>query len=190
MNNTEYICHSGGCAGADITWEREGDKYNVHTISYSFYNHKQEGKNQKILTLDELQEGYNAARIANKSLGRNFDSIQYPYVKNLLARNWFQVKNSESIFAISKRFISNTIVDGGTGWAIQMAIDNNKPIYVFDQVTNAWYTYTANNIFEPIVGAVPKLTKNFAGIGTRDLKDNGLNAIVNVYTTTFSESII
>jgi hypothetical protein len=190
MKENNFICHSGGCPGADMAWETEGYKYDVYTISYSFHNHTQEGKNQKILSPKELQEGYEAAKIADKTLKRNFDSIQYPYVKNLLARNWFQVKNSESIFAISKRFISNSIVDGGTGWAIQMAIDNNKPIYVFDQVTNAWYTYTVNNIFEPIVGAVPKLTKNFAGIGTRDLMDNGLNAIVNVYTTTFAESII
>jgi len=33
------ICHSGGCPGADMEWEREGEKYGVKTIAYSFYNH-------------------------------------------------------------------------------------------------------------------------------------------------------
>jgi hypothetical protein len=188
-NNNEdhpnYICHSGGCPGSDMAWETQGYKYNVHTISYSFHNHKQEGQNQKILSPKELQEGYEAAKIADKTLKRNFDAIQYPYVKNLLARNWFQVKNADAVYAISKKFLSDSIVDGGTGWAVQMAIDNNKPVYVFDQVTNRWYKYnTNNNIFEPISEVAPLLTRNFAGIGTRDLTNDGLQAITNTYIAT------
>ena len=27
-----YICHSGGCPGADMAWETQGYKYDVHTI--------------------------------------------------------------------------------------------------------------------------------------------------------------
>lgn len=191
MINTEYICHSGGCPGADMAWETEGEKYGVKTISYSFHNHQQEGKNQKILSPKELQEGYDAAKIADKTLKRNFDVIQYPYVKNLLARNWFQVKNAEAVYAISKKFLSNNIVDGGTGWAVQMAIDSNKPIYVFDQVTNRWYKYnTNNNIFDPISSTAPILTKNFAGIGTRDLTDSGLQAIINTYIATIDYAFV
>lgn len=187
----EYICHSGGCPGADMAWETEGEKYGVKTISYSFHNHQQEGKSQKILSPKELQEGYDAAKIADKTLNRNFDVIQYPYVKNLLARNWFQVKNAEAVYAISKKFLSNNIVDGGTGWAVQMAIDNNKPVYVFDQVTNRWYKYNnGNNIFEPISYTTPLLTNNFAGIGTRDLTDSGLRAIINIYIATIDYAFV
>ena len=84
-----YICHSGGANGSDMEWENQGIEYGVETISYSFWNHKCNGRNQKILTIEELEEGYSKCRIANKSLKRNFDGIQYSYVKNLLARNWF-----------------------------------------------------------------------------------------------------
>jgi hypothetical protein len=189
MKENNFICHSGGCPGADMAWETEGYKYDVYTISYSFHNHKQEGKNQKILSPKELQEGYEAAKIADKTLKRNFDSIQYPYVKNLLARNWFQVKNAEAVYAIAKSITEN-IVEGGTGWAVQMAVDNNKPVYVFDQVTNRWYKYSSNNIFEPISSAAPKLTKNFAGIGTRDLTDDGLQAIINTYIVTIDYAFV
>lgn len=187
----DYICHSGGCPGADMGWETEGNKYQIHTISYSFHNHKQEGKNPKILSHIELQEGYEAAKIADITLRRNFDNIVYPYVKNLLARNWFQVKNSESVYAISKKFLSDGIVDGGTGWAVQMAIDNNKPVYVFDQPSKKWYKYsTTKNIFESITSAAPKLTRNFAGIGTRDLTDEGLKAIVDTYVSTIDYAFV
>jgi len=184
MNN-EYICHSGGCPGADMAWETQGYKYDVHTISYSFHNHKQEGQNQKILSPKELQEGYEAAKIADKTLNRNFDAIIYPYVKNLLARNWFQVKNADAVYAIAKKFLSNSIVDGGTGWAVQMAIDSNKPVYVFDQPSKKWYLYsTTNREFDPlpsVPSVAPVLTRNFAGIGTRELTDDGLQSIINTY---------
>ena len=178
-----YICHSGGCPGADMAWETVGYEYNVHTVSYSFYNHQCSGKNRKVLSHDELQEGYAAARLADKTLKRNFDKIQYPYVKNLLARNWFQIKNSEAIFAISRTFLSEHIVDGGTGWAVQMAIDTRKPVYVFDQASNIWFKHSINDGFVPLGNRddVPVLTEHFAGIGTREIEENGLMAIIKVY---------
>ena len=131
------------------------------------------------MTQAELLEGYAACRIANKALNRRFDDIMYPYVKNLLARNWFQVKNSDAIFAIGK-FASMKQVDGGTGWAVQMAIDNKKPVFVFDQNSNLWHKYNyQREMFEQC--EIPKLTANFAGIGTRDLNENGKNAIVQIF---------
>lgn len=42
-----------------------------------------------------------------------------------------QVKNSDAVFAIGH--LVRGIVDGGTGWAVQMAIDDGKPVYVYDQ---------------------------------------------------------
>jgi hypothetical protein len=179
-----YICHSGGCEGADMCWETEGLKYGVKTISYSFYNHRQSGANQKILTVDELNEGYEAARKADKTLKRNFDGITYPYIKNLLGRNWFQVKNSDAVFAVGK-MLNDRIVEGGTGWAVQMAIDNEKPVYVFNQEKNVWLTFLYDvGIFSEYY-EIPKLTKDFAGIGTRELKPCGIEAITQVYKNTF-----
>ena len=78
-----YTCHSGGCPGSDMTWENEGNKYGVKTIAYSFYRHVQESKNQKILKAEELNEGFEAVKIANKTLKRNPER-QYQYVQNLL----------------------------------------------------------------------------------------------------------
>jgi hypothetical protein len=181
-----YTCHSGGCPGSDMFWETEGLKYGVKTISYSFWNHKHEGRNPKILSGIELKEGYEAAKKADIILKRNFDRIQYQYVKNLLARNWFQIKNSDTTFAVGK--FSNkklTIVDGGTGWAVQMSIDNNRPVFVFDQKLNGWFKFNYHSqVFEQI-SVTPTLTKNFAGIGTRELQENGKLAICEVYKNSF-----
>jgi len=62
-----------------------------------------------------------------------------------------------------------------------MAVDNNKPIFTFDQPSGMWYNYEyTTNKFESIGDLIPKLTYNFAGIGTRDISENGINAIKQI----------
>ena len=184
-----YTNHSGGCPGSDMEWENQGMSYGVKTIAYSFGNHIQYGKNQHVLTAEELKEGADHAKIAAETLQRPWKYIEdKPYVRNLISRNWFQVKNADCVFAIGK-FVkgSTALVDGGTGWAVQMAVDNNKPVYFFDQPTNKWYFY------DPIIKAfmgfdyVPKLRENFAGIGTREINENGRRAIKKIYEKTFKQ---
>lgn len=63
-----------------------------------------------------------------------------------------------------------------------MAIDVNKPVYVFDQERNKWYTNVDKDWIE--IGT-PTLTPNFAGIGTRNINQNGIEAIRDVYENTF-----
>jgi hypothetical protein len=65
-----------------------------------------------------------------------------------------------------------------------MAIDVNKPVYVFDQERNKWYTKLDEDWIE--IGT-PTLTPNFAGIGTRNINQNGIEAIRDVYENTFRE---
>ena len=184
--NVNYICHSGGAEGADTVFELTCEEYEIKTITYSFPTHKSTSKNLKILTRQELVEGFQHIQIAAKSLNRNTLSSS-PYVCALLARNWFQVKNSEAVFAIGefepKKMGIFSRVKGGTGWAVQMAIDNNKEVYIFEQNENKWfYFYKALdglNKFIPCTN-IPKLTLNFAGIGTRKINDNGIQAIIDL----------
>ena len=185
MKENSYICHSGGCPGADIFWEDEGNKYGVTTVAYSFYGHTQKGKNRKILERPELDEGFEHVKIASKGIGRN-PNPNWPYVKNLICRNWFQVKNAEAIFAIGK-FINKKIVSGGTGWAVQMGVDNKKPVFFFDQPINTWNKFNYENGEFEVIDYIPKLTENFAGIGTREITDVGMNAIRQIYKENFGK---
>ena len=177
-----YTCHSGGCKGADMAWETIGEEYGVKTIAYSFEGHTQYGKNRQILSVEELSEGYEHVLEANKVMKRN-PQYQPRYIKGLLCRNWFQVKNSDAIFAIGK-FESKTKVSGGTGWAVQMAIDDNRTVYFFDQPTKTWNIFNYETK-EFQVCDTPVLTENFAGIGTREINDDGLKAIADVFEKTF-----
>jgi hypothetical protein len=76
------------------------------------------------------------------------------------------------VFAIGEFIRDNEsgalVVNGGTGWAVQMSIDNKKPVHVYDLNQKGWYTYNyETNSWEN--EETPKLTKNFAGIGTRSI---------------------
>lgn len=185
----QYINHSGGCEGSDMEWEIIGYEYGVSTNAYSFRGHKQYGKNPIILNTDQLLEGWNQALVAERTLKRNLKNIEYnPYPRNLISRNWFQVKHSDAVFAIGK-FHKYTLplklVAGGTGWAVQMAIDNHVDVYFYDQNGGKWYIYyMLRDKFIPY-NNIPTLTHNFAGIGTRDINDYGKNAIREVYENTF-----
>jgi hypothetical protein len=75
------------------------------------------------------------------------------------------------------------IVDGGTGYAVEMSLQYNKPVYVFNQKDNKWYKWKLNQFRE--IDYIPKLTENFAGIGTRELTLEGISAIDNLYFSNF-----
>jgi hypothetical protein len=181
-----------------MEWENQGLRYGVKTIAYSFGNHVQYGKNQCKLTQVQLNEGYEKCKIASETLKRPWKYIaEKPYVKNLLARNWFQVKNADAVFAIG-RFVkgSTHLVDGGTGWAVQMAIDTYTPVYLFEQNLNCWFAFDdctdiegaqRERQFIPCL-FMPYLTHDFAGIGTREINENGKKAISEIYKNTFKVS--
>lgn len=175
----KYTNHSGGAIGSDSYWGKVGEKYGVTSKHYYAENSKTPNGNT-IVSKKDLLEADQHLKKANETLKRKFPTSK-DYVNNLLRRNWQQVKNSDAVFAVST--IKDNIVEGGTGWAVQMAIDNGKPVYVFDQNTNMWYKYI-NKTWVKI--DTPILTKNFAGVGTRNLSEEGKKAIEDVYKKTFT----
>lgn len=171
-----YVNHSGGAVGSDSYWGAIGEKYGVVSEHYYYGNKTPNGNHQ--ITQEQFEEGKEHVLKANETLHRRPDAYM-----NLLSRNYAQVKNSDAIFAVGH--LKNGIVDGGTGWAVQMAIDDNKPVYVYDQVRKQWFS-NINGQWQVFSG-IPKLTKNFAGICTRELNQDGKDAIKQVYENTFNE---
>jgi hypothetical protein len=192
---TNITCHSGGATGSDQEFETLGKEWGVKTKAYS-YKTKQHTSTNKIEISDvDYNEGVLEINKANKHLGR-FGIGKY---MNLLARNWAQVKYSTQVFAIglivepggkspegyySKSKIQT--VSGGTGYAVMMAINHLRDVYVFDQSKSKWFrwSYSSNSFIE--LKETPKIkTQNFAGIGTRELNELGKRAIRELYERTF-----
>jgi len=179
-NPAEYTNHSGGALGADSIWDDEGRKVGVVNHQHYYYGNKTP-KGNVLLTKEQLQEGIAEMRKAAVVLGKNPQKTE---TINLLARNWFQVKNSEQIVAVAPISEDMKTVEGGTGWAVAMGQANNREIHVFNQKDNNWYTWNGQMFVQ---SAVPVLKKNFAGIGTRQITEQGKQAIRDVYANTFAQ---
>ena len=189
-----YACHSGGALGADSYWGEAGARLGVAANHY-WHGKKTPNGNVEV-TEEQFREGVGMVNRANRRLHRNPDKYM-----DLLARNWMQVREAEAVYAVG-RFAESPIrigreaamgyrgVDGGTGWAAQMAADSGKPLYLFDQVSCRWYRFKgpdrAFDGWEPLPGA-PALTKDFAGIGTRKLTEDGRLAIREAYSATLRQ---
>lgn len=187
-----YLNHSGGAVGSDSYWGEIGEKYGVRSNHYWYKNTTPFG-NTEISTEDAL-EGQQKATIAARQMGRIAPNHQVRDER--IIRNWSQVKYSDAIFAITTllqvgdemNYNKKALIiqgKGGTGYAIQMAINEGKPVYLYDQIKEQWYKNINGEWSE---SDTPTLTYNFAGIGTRNLNDSGKRAIEEVYKKTFAQS--
>jgi hypothetical protein len=177
---SEFTNHSGGALGADSMFDTIGKEFGQTNHKHYYYGSKTP-KGNVLLTESQVKEGVVEMNKAAKILGKK-PSKQSTI--NLLARNWFQVKNSSQVIAIAPIDSSMKFVEGGTGWAVAMAQANNKEINVFNLKNNSWYKWNGTTF---IKSSVPALTKNFAGIGSRKITEAGKQAIRDVYETTFSQ---
>lgn len=192
INLSESICHSGGALGSDTIWEEYGSEYGVTTKAYSYKTPHHNSDSKVEISDEDYEEGVKEINKANYRLNR-FGIHKY---MNLLARNWSQVKYSDQLFAIGNivnpkekgsRYYNKSkyqVIEGGTGYAVQMAIDNDREVFVFDQLKNNWYNWSYNNNHFTKC-ETPYITKlNFCGIGTRAINEDGVQAIRDVYEKT------
>jgi len=195
LDKNNIICHSGGAKGSDTYFETIGEEFGVKTKAYSYKTNYHQSKNKVEISDSDYKEGVEEINKANKLLNR-YGIHKY---MNLLARNWAQVKYSDQVLAIgtiikpgskgSKGYYNRSkyeVVDGGTSYAVQCAINNEKMVYVFDQIQNKWFRWSYSSL-SYVDCDCPKIEyQNFAGIGTREINPNGIQAIRDVFINTFS----
>lgn len=195
-----FTLHSGGAIGADFAWGNIGASYGVSGKHYFDATDTREGKRPPYgntpITDEERTLGERKAFHAGKQMGRLSSKAQ-KVADPLLIRDWNQVNNADMVVAIAQKFdmpgdkFSNKSdderralvqqVSGGTGWAVQMAISEGKPVFVFNQADGLWRYFTGA---EWVVTETPVLSENFAGIGTRGINAVGEAAIRMCYEKT------
>lgn len=195
---SNLICHSGGAEGSDLAFENYGEKYGIKIKAYSYKTKYHNSPNKIEISEEDYQEGIVEINKANRSLNR-YGIHKY---MNLLARNWPQVKYSNELYGIGsivdpgKKSIDGyysksklQTVSGGSGYAVQMSINHNRPVHIFDQLKNSWFRWSYTS-FSFIEIDLPSINcQNFAGIGTRKINSNGLKAIEDLYSNTFSNKL-
>jgi hypothetical protein len=172
----DFTNHSGGAYGGDTFWDIIGK-----TFGFTNNKHYRDAGNTS-LSKQLRDKGIKAEVLSKEQMDKarieveNIIGKKYPDTLqgNLQVRNYYQVANSDGVFAIAKldtdKGFKSTSVLGGTNTAVQLGIKLNKPVYVWDIFTEKWYKFDINsNQFEPT--ETPVLTKNFAGVGSRDIEN-------------------
>lgn len=199
-----YTLHSGGATGADTVWGQIGKQFGISEENQMHYKTADMPNGNTQITEQDYKEGKKeAAKAANRMFGYDKPEVSM----GLLIRNWSQVKYSDAVYAVGRlvpagenafhdnkkedtRIAKNPTVTGGTGYAVNMAILNNKPVYVYNQYDHptypkGWYKYDSN-INDYVPTDTPTLTRHFAGIGTRNINEDGEKAIQDAYEKTFN----
>lgn len=172
----ENICYSGGAQGADKLFGECAAAVGHEVVHWTFG--KKNGTH--VLSEDELKKADGALMEANRILKRTFPT-QKEYVNNLLRRNFYHVIYSERIYAVTPLDV-NYVPYGGTAWAIAIAmIRGFREIYVFDYCRDQWIVYNATEWKEIELKDIPVPSGRYAGIGSRDLPENGQQAIKDLY---------
>lgn len=185
----DFTNHSGGADGADKTWDEIGRKH-------GFVNHI----HWRPEHLNNLTpEGHQSMLEAYINTAKALHRPELFKGTALCQRNWIPTHHAESIYAISyilapgqkdtlgrENKAPKEVVAGGTGWAVEMAIQMGKPVYVYDmgrEGTENWYIWNKDEgRFWPTF--TPILTEIYSGIGARSLTPAGKRAIEETYKHT------
>jgi exodeoxyribonuclease-5 len=165
----EFVNHSGGAYGGDTLWDLIGREFGV--VQHKHYREKANTTLSKQLKAAGVQatvlteEQMEAARDeVERLLGKKYPNTTEG---NLQVRNYYQVANSDSVFAVATLNKKGDGVTGGTNTAVQLGIKLNKPVYVWDIASENWTKWDGTKFTNT---EVPILTKNFAGVGSRDIE--------------------
>lgn len=175
------ICLSGGAIGADLQWGMCAGMAGHAVIHWSFKDHhvKAPACEVVVLTEEQLEAADGALNVAKRRLKRGYFAPD-SFNRQLLRRNWYQVKDAERVYAVAN-VDDKGAVSGGTAWAVQMFVDrfDNGPceVYVYDQLTGLWLTWDG---YLWVRAEPPTPFGVYAGVGSRDLKPNGKHAIRDI----------
>ena len=172
------VCFSGGAVGSDTEWGKWALK-NKHDLKhYIFEDHKSKCPNTIIIDSAMLRKADPFLSKANETLTRRFP-CKSEFANNLLRRNFYQIINSERVYAIST--FKDNFINGGTAWACQMYLDlcleegKIPELYVYEQAKEKWTEYV-NGKFNSIEKPIRPHGK-WTGIGTKKISLDAISEI-------------
>lgn len=181
---SNIIMYSGGAQGADSYWNLVAKTYGIRSENYRPFDINESNRTEAHIRV--IRANLTLKRTYPLKPTKDRDEKSTAYSNKLILRDWLQVKNADAVFAVGT--LRRTDVEGGTGWAVQMAIDEGKPVFVYNQKDDSWYEFNYELKSFVAIDYVPTLTPRFAGIGSSDtFSDNGKEAIRKVFEQTFGE---
>ena len=183
MKAAESILFSGGAPGAEAAFGANAERRGVEEVNFTFDGHRIERhRGVRVLNHEELLGGDVSLEYVARLLHRRYTDS--PTIRRVLQTLWYQVNHGQEIYVIGA-ILDDGTVRGGTGWGAEFAKLCNKPLFVFDQEKDAWFSWTGD-LWSPMDATGPVITHpHFTGTGTRTLQQNGAQAIDALFDRSF-----
>lgn len=177
----QFTFYGGGHRGTEAEFGRLAEQFGITEINFTFEGHQPERKKGLTsLSPEELKKGDISMEIVSMRMNRNYS--QASKIRKVFQSIFHMVNSGLQIFAVGWIQPDDT-VKGGTGWAVELGKLFNRPLSVFDQDRNRWYTWKDNHWVEDL----PKVEHpTYVGTGTRNLADSGKQAIKELYARSFT----
>ena len=184
MNREDVILFSGGAPGAEAAFGACAESHGIEEVNFTFDGHKIERhRGVRVLNHEELQSGDVSLAYVSRLMHRRY--TEGPTLRRILQTLWYQVNNGQEIYVIGAVQEDGT-VRGGTGWGAEFAKLCNKPLHVFDQEKNSWFSWTGEDWEKRSSANGPIITHvHFTGTGTRKIQANGKRAIEDLFKRSF-----
>jgi hypothetical protein len=184
MNREDVILFSGGAPGAEAAFGACAESHGIEEVNFTFEGHKIERhRGVRVLNHEELQSGDVSLAYVSRLMHRRFTDA--PTIRKVLQTVWYQVNNGQEIYVIGAVQEDGT-VRGGTGWGAEFAKLCNKPLHVFDQEKNSWFSWTGEDWDKRSSANGPIVSHmHITGTGTRKLQANGKRAIDDLFKRSF-----
>ena len=190
-----FVLCTGGARGTDQLAEELGLQYGVKVEVVIPPGHPRKRTvtplHPRVLTLANPHLEVAAARLKKRL-------PVHKYVLRLLERNFEIARRSYIVYAFGILDDDCTKVLGGTGWTVQLALDQDKKVFVYDIESEAWFHSVEGHIpvegrldlgiiFTPWTGRdKPVLHQNSAVVGSRIFNENTREEIRDLFQRTFA----
>ena len=131
-----HVVYTGGAKGTDELVEQMAKQFGMQVEVLVPLNHP---RAQFITpsTVEVLMLANPHLHQAAHKLGKRMPS--HFYTLRLLQRNYQIAKKAHTLYAFGILEKDGKRVKGGTGWTVQLAMDQGKQIYLFDIPSQSWY---------------------------------------------------
>ncbi len=183
LDPKQCILYSGGAAGTENFFGTLAEEWGIEEVNYSFEGHQsQRTRGIRVLTNEELALKDVSLTYVSKLMSREY--TRAPLFRKVLQSICWQISSGGEIIVIGAIQPDNT-VKGGTGWGAEFAKICNKPLLVFDQSKNDWFTWEKDAWH---VVKEPRIERStFTATGTRFLEDSGRAAIKALFERSFKK---
>ncbi len=187
MTPSESILFSGGAPGAEAEFGACAERHGIEEVNFTFDGHKlARHRGVRVLNHEELQNGDVSMEYVSRLMHRRYTDS--PTIRKVLQSLWYQVNNGQEIYVVGT-ILEDGTVRGGTGWGAEFAKLCNKPLFVFDQDKDVWFSWNGSAWETRDRAHAPVITHaHFTGTGTRTVRENGRKAIESLFTSSFRSS--